>query len=189
MKCNVCGMENSPGASFCVNCGQPLMGDDMVVEQPVEVVNNVGAFSGNEPVGNPEVVYTGAEKTIGPMMTKKELFDMPEFNQANSTINGWTIFLIIMGVINTIYELSIAFVPIDGILMLVLGIVLRKTKSLGAAIGVLILGIISLVVGIYTTGRPVGLLYVIGGAILCSVASKLKNSYNKYLETGEISFE
>ncbi|RKM55636.1 zinc ribbon domain-containing protein [Butyrivibrio sp. X503] len=203
MICKTCGTENSETMSFCKNCGQPLMGDERAAVQTMGNVNNGGMFSGNTvnaangaAFGSQangfntgyNTGYTGAVD-IGLKMSKKEMFELPTFNQANKTINGWTIFMIVMGVINLLIELVMGVYPIDGLLLLVLGIVLRMTKSLGAAIAVLILGIFSVVYGIFTTGKPVGLLYVIGGCILCSVTTKLKNAYDTYLQTGVITYQ
>ncbi|MBR4670505.1 MAG: zinc ribbon domain-containing protein [Butyrivibrio sp.] len=189
MRCKACGTENSDTRSFCSNCGQPLLGDEVVTQQPTMADGNGGVFSGNVPTGNPEIVYTGSVETIGPKMSKAEFFKMPQFNQPNSTINGWTIFMIIVGILNLVLELAFGLIPIDGVLILGLGIALRKTKSVGVAVTILIVGILSVIYGLFTSGTPAGAIHIVGGAILSSVTTKMQNSYDNYLKTGTISFE
>lgn len=173
MKCKICGTENDSIVSFCKSCGQPLIEEAAAGEQHTEATNNGEVYSGTVEDGERQ-------------MTKEELFSTPEFSKAISTINGWTTFLIIMGVLNTILESVLGVIPIDGILILILGIVVRKTKSVGAAVVVLILGIISVIYGLFTTGRPAGFLFIVGGGFLCSATEKVQNACEYYKNTGII---
>ena len=169
MKCTICGTENSDMVSFCKNCGQPLMGD-------------AGAAATEAPV------YSGTVEQSGYRMSRAEMLQQPEFDKANKDMKAWIIYLYVVAAITLVASLIGGFPPIDAAIVFILAVVFHKTKSFGAAVALLIFGILELVVSLAVTHKPSGILFIVGAGLLCSITNKIDKAYRYYLQTGIISF-
>lgn len=151
-KCPCCGSTVEPGSAFCVSCGRPVA-------------------AGNQPNPNSGVPYGISKKDY-----RREY--APQEMNKNLKIVG------IIGYVLTGINVLVAFLNpfawLDVVILLALTLGIHLSKSKGCAIGMLVYGCVSCLLGLLSMGTPTGWAWIILGAVAISQINKIDRAYEQF---------
>lgn len=160
MQCSHCGTELESNALVCPFCGQAVSDESRLQEQ-----------------------YGGKQ------LTKKEFLGLPAMQSCKSNINTCGIALYVIGAINIVLELATQALPIDGILLILLGLGIHLGKSRVCAILCTAFGGFNVVYMIVTTGRIAGWWILLAGIYALTYTFKYHSAWSKYKKDGTLPVE
>ena len=157
MKCKKCGVEMDNNALICPSCGQVVSDEDRLQEQ----------------YGNKK-------------LTKAEFQDLPEMKSYKSNIISCAVVLYVLGVINIGLYLYWKSIPIDGIILILLGLGIQFAKSRIVAILATIYGAVNTIYVTIATGR-IGGWWVLLVAIYALIYTfKYQSAWTQYQKDGSL---
>lgn len=160
MVCSKCGAELDNNALVCPTCGQAV---------PDEA--RIQAQAGGQP------------------LTKKEFLKLPAMKSCKSNINVCGILLYVFGGINIVLALGLGTVPIDGIILILLGLGIHLGKSRVCGLLCAAYSIFNVIYMLYTTGKAVGVWIVLIGIDAVIYTFKYHSAWNKYKKDGTLPVE
>lgn len=160
MKCSKCGTELESNALLCPFCGQVVSDEDRVKEQ-----------YGDK------------------LLTKKEFLELPAMKPIKSSIVTCGIVLYILGVINIGLQIYAGIFPLDGILLILLGLGIHLGRSRVCAILCTIYGAYNVIYLIMTTGRVAGWWILLVAIYAVIYTFKYHSAWSKYQKDGTLPAE
>ena len=157
MKCSKCGTEFESSMLVCPFCGQVVSAEDRVKEQ-----------------------YGDKQ------LTKKEFLDLPAMKSSKSNIVTCGIVLDVLGVINIGLQIYAGNLPIDGILLILLGLGIHLGKSRVCAILCTAYGVFNVIYMTVTMGRFAGWWILLIAIYAIIYTFKFHNAWSKYPKDGTL---
>lgn len=155
MKCNQCGTELESNALICPFCGQAVT-DEMRMQ----------AQYGNK------------------QLTKAEFLNLPAMKSCKSNIISCGIALYVFGVINIGVHIYLGNLPIDGIILILLGLGIHLGKSRVCAVICTIYGSFNVIYMTMTTGRISGWWILLAAIYAITYTFRYHSAWNKYKKNG-----
>lgn len=122
-------------------------------------------------------------------MTKKEFSKLPAMKSCKSNINVCGILLYVFGGINIALAVGMGTVPIDGIILILLGLGIHLGKSRVCALLCAAFSIFNVIYMLYTTGKAAGVWIVLIGIDAVIYTFKYHSAWNKYKKEGTLPVE
>lgn len=160
MKCSQCGQELENDALVCPFCGQAVSDED-----------------------RQQIQYGGKN------LTKKEFLQLPGMKNIKTNINTSGIAMYVLGVINIALEVYMKVLPIDGILLILLGLGIHLGKSRVCALLCALYSGFNLFYTMYTTGQRSGVLILIFAIDAVIYTFKYHKAWNEYQKDGTLPVE
>lgn len=160
MKCSKCGTELENNTLVCPSCGQAVPDEDRLQEQ-----------------------YGDKQ------LTKKEFAKLPAMKSCKSNINTCGILLYILGAINLGLEIYTGTLPVDGVLLILLGLGIHLGKSRICALLCLVYSGFNVVYMLATTGQRAGLWILIIAIDAVIYTFKYQKAWSKYKKDGTFPVE
>lgn len=160
MVCSKCGTELENNALVCPSCGQAV---------PDEA--RIQAQAGGAP------------------LTKKEFIKLPAMKSCKSNINICGILLYILGGINIALAVAMGTIPIDGVLLALLGLGIHLGKSRVCAILCMAYSIFNVIYMLSTTGNVGGWWIILIGFDAILYTFRYHSAWNKYKKDGTMPVE
>lgn len=160
MKCSKCGTELESNALICPFCGQVVSEEDRLREE-----------------------YGDRQ------LTKKEFMKLPAMKSCKSNINFCGILLYILGALNFGIQVYGGGLPVDGILLILLGLGIHLGQSRVCAILCTLYGGFNVIYMLATTGTRSGwwILLIAIDAIIYTF--RYHKEWNKYKKDGTLPVE
>ena len=160
MKCSKCGTELESSALVCPFCGQAVSDEDRLKEQ------------------------YGDKK-----LTKAEFTGLPAMKTCKSNIVTCGIVLYILGAINIGIQVFTGNLPVDGIILILLGLGIHLAKSRVCAILCTIYGAFNVIYMVATTGRVAGWWILLVAIYALIYTFKYNSAWSKYQKDGTLPVE
>lgn len=160
MVCSKCGAELDNNALVCPTCGQAVSDEARIQAQ-----------AGGQP------------------LTKKEFLKLPAMKSCKSNINVCGILLYILGAINIGLAIAMGSFPLDGILLVLLGLGIHLGKSRVCALLCAAYSIFNVIYMLYTTGKAAGVWIVLIGIDAVLYTFRYHSAWNKYKKDGTMPVE
>lgn len=160
MVCSKCGTELENDALVCPFCGQAVSDEARIQAQ-----------AGGAP------------------LTKKDFLKLPAMKSCKSNINVCGILLYILGGINVVYAFIIGTLPLDGILLVLLGLGIHLGKSRICAILCMAYSVFNVIYMLSATGKVGGWWIVLIGIDAILYTFRYHSAWNKYQKDGTMPVE
>lgn len=160
MKCSKCGTEMESNTLVCPFCGQAVSDEERLQEQ-----------------------YAGKK------MTKQDFLKLPAMKTCKSNINSCGILLYVLGAINIVLQIVMGGLPIDGILMILLGLGIHLGKSRVCAILCVVYSVFNVISVLITTGRVGGWWILVIAIDAVIYTFKYHSAWDKYQKDGTLPVE
>ena len=160
MKCSKCGAELAANAQKCPSCGQAVTEEGHVKEQ----------------YGNKK-------------LTKAEFLALPAMKTCKSNIVTCGIVLYILGAINIGIQVFTGNLPVDGIILILLGLGIHLARSRVCAILCTIFGTFNVIYMVATTGRVAGWWILLVAIYALIYTFKYHSAWRKYQKDGTLPVE
>lgn len=160
MNCTKCGAELENNAVVCPTCGQVVSDEERIQAQ-----------AGGEP------------------LTKKDFFQLPAMKTCKSNINLCGILLYVLGGINIALQIYLGSFPIDGIVLVLLGLGIHLGKSRVCAVLCAAYSIFNMLIMLYTSGQVTGWWIIVIGIDAVIYTFKYQSAWNKYKQDGTLPVE
>lgn len=160
MKCTKCGAELENNALACPACGQAVTEEARIQAQ-----------AGGEP------------------LTKKDFLQLPAMKTCKSNINTCGILLYVIGAINIGLQIYLRSFPIDGILIVLLGLGIHLGKSRVCALLCAAYSIFNMLIMLYTRGQITGWWILLIGIDAVIYTFKYQSAWSKYQKDGILPVE
>lgn len=122
-------------------------------------------------------------------MAKKEFLKLPAMKSCKSNINVCGILLYVFGGINIALAVGLGTVPIDGIILILLGLGIHLGKSRVCALLCAAYSIFNVIYMLYSTGKAAGVWIVLIGIDAVIYTFKYHSAWNKYKKDGTLPVE
>lgn len=155
MNCSKCGAELENNALVCPTCGQAVSDEARIQAQ------------------------AGGEQ-----LTKKDFLQLPAMKSCKSNIDGCGIVLYILGAINIVYQIYLRSFPIDGIILVLLGLGIHLGKSRVCALICAAYSIFNVIYMVVQTGKVAGWWILLVGIDAVIYTFKYHSAWNKYKNEG-----
>lgn len=160
MKCSNCGTEFESNALVCPFCGQAVSEEARLQEQ-----------------------YANKK------MTKEEFFKLPAMKSCKNNVNSCGIVLYVLGAINIVLQIVLGGLPIDGILMILLGLGIHLGKSRICAILCVAYGAFNVIYMMITTQSISGWWILVVAIYAVIYTFKYHSAWSKYQMDGTLPVE
>lgn len=160
MNCSKCGAVLENNALVCPSCGQAVSDEARIQAQ-----------AGGEP------------------LTKKDFLKLPAMKSCKSNINACGVLLYILGAVNIALAVFMKTLPLDGILLIALGLGIHLGKSRVCAILCAAYSIFNVIYLTATTGKAGGWWIVLIGFDAVYYTFKYHSAWNKYKKDGTVPVE
>lgn len=160
MKCSKCGAELESNALVCPSCGQVISEEDRILAQ-----------------------------NDGKELTKKEFLKLPAMKTCKSNINTCGILLYILGVINMGLQIFMGNLPVDGILLILLGLGVHLGISRVCATLCAVYGGFNVIYVLATTGRVGGWWILVIAIDAVIYTFRYHKAWNQYKKDGTLPVE
>ena len=160
MVCRKCGAEMDNNALVCPSCGQAVSDEARIQAQ-------VGAGS----------------------LTKKDFLKLPAMKSCKSNINICGILLYILGAINIALAIFMGTLPLDGIILILLGLGVHLGKSRVCALLCAAYSIFNVIYMVVSTGNVAGWWIVVIGIDAVIYTFKYHSAWNNYKKNGTLPVE
>lgn len=160
MKCRKCGVEMDNNALICPSCGQVVSDEDRLQGQ-----------------------YGGTK------LTKAEFLNLPAMKSCKSNIISCAVVLYVLGVINIGLYLYWKSIPIDGLVLILLGLGIQLAKSRVVAIVATIYGAINTIYVTISTGRIGGWWILLVAIYALIYTFKYQSAWAQYQKDGSLPVE
>lgn len=160
MKCSKCGTELENNALVCPFCGQAVSEEQRAQEQ-----------------------YAGKK------MTKQEFINLPAMKSCKGNINTCGILLYVLGALNIVLALVMTSLPIDGIVMILLGLGIHLGKSRVCSILCVVYGAFNVIYLLLETGRVSGWWILLIAIYATIYTFKYHSAWGKYQKDGTLPVE
>ena len=160
MICSKCGAEMDNNALVCPSCGQAVSDEARIQAQA-----GVGS------------------------LTKKDFLKLPAMKSCKSNINTCGILLYILGAINIVLAFFMGTLPLDGIILILLGLGVHLGKSRVCALICAAYSIFNLIYMMASTGKVAGWWIVVIGIDAVIYTFKYHSAWNKYKQNGTLPVE
>ncbi len=123
---------------------------------------------------------------------QKEFYELPQLRKYVSSVKNAAIICFICAGVTLLASVFTAFGSgsffgfIDVVLLVVIGILILRTRSFVASVILLMYGIYNLVIMFLQTGKPGGILIIIAGIYAVISTRKLEKMWKDYCATGNI---
>ncbi len=160
MKCSRCGVEMENNVLVCPFCGQAVSEEERVQEQ-----------------------YTGQQ------IPKREFIKLPAMKSCKSNIITCGVLLYVFGALNVVLQIAAGIFPVDGILLILLGLGIHLGRSRVCSILCVAYSVFNVIYVAMTTGRVVGwwILLVAIDAVIYTF--KYHMAWNRYQKDGTLPAE
>jgi len=203
MKCRYCGNPISPDAKKCPSC--LWEGDDLAVEDNAEIKKEEAEKepttdaqdsyfepASNEPKQSEENVNEEPKEEKAPDnivmgLTKKEFFDfyIPEKIRSNAL---WAVYLLFFSAlancVSALYDFY--FGLICSAVCLVLAIAIKKTLSIGPAIGACVFTILLTIINFIVAQTITGWIAIVASVFCCTSLNKFNSLWTIYTATSKV---
>lgn len=160
MNCTKCGAELENNALVCPTCGQAVSDEERIQAQ-----------AGGEP------------------LTKKDFFRLPAMKSCKSNIISCGVLLYVLGGINFALQIYLGSFPIDGILLVLLGLGIHLGKSRVCALICAAYSISNMLYMMFMTEKVTGWLIIVIGIDAVTYTFKYQSAWNKYKQDGTLPVE
>lgn len=157
MKCTKCGTELESNALVCPFCGQAVSDQDILQEQ------------------------YGSKQ-----LTKAEFLELPVMKTCKSNINSCGIVLYVLGVINIGLQIYLGGLPVDGVVLILLGLGIHLGKSRVCAILCTAYGAFNVIYMVMTTGRVSGWWILLVAVYALIYTFKYHSAWSRYQKDGSL---
>ena len=157
MKCTKCGTELESNALVCPFCGQAVSDQDIMQAQ------------------------YGSKQ-----LTKEEFRELPAMKTCKSNINSCGIVLYVLGAINIGIQIYLGGFPIDGIVLILLGLGIHLGKSRICAILCTAYGAFNMIYMVMTTKRISGWWILLVAVYALIYTFKYHSAWSRYQKDGTL---
>lgn len=161
MKCSKCGTELENNVLVCPFCGQVMSEEERAAQ----------------------------EQQAGRQITKQEFINLPAMKPCKSNIITCGILLYVLGVINAVLQVVGGIFPVDGFILVLLGLGIHLGKSRICSILCIVYSAFNVIYMTVMTGRVTGWWILIIAIYATIYTFKYHAAWNKYQKDGILPAE